>query len=146
MASPSALPALDNTQGALFVGVVLSTGLWGASCIQLYYYAERFPNDALHLKALVLLTWALDTAHQALITHTSYTYLVSHYAQPAYLDHVVKSLWAMVLLSGLTCVVVQLFLVWRIWRCEYLSFVAASCPFRYLFVSFYLRYFLSFAS
>lgn len=128
MASPPALPAVDNTQGALFVGVVLSTGLWGASCIQLYYYTERFPNDALHLKALVLLTWALDTAHQALITHTSYTYLVSHYAQPAYLDHVVKSLWAMVLLSGLTCVVVQLFLVWRIWRCECLSASLSLLP------------------
>ena len=106
--------------GALFVGVVLSTGLWGAGCVQLYYYAERFPRDDWYLKLLVAAVWALDTAHQALITHASYTYLVTHYADPAYLLHITKSLWAMVLLSGLICCLVQCFLVWRIWRCEFL--------------------------
>lgn len=40
----------------------------------------------------VFLVWALDTAHQGLITHTAYTYLITHYADAAFLGDIVPSL------------------------------------------------------
>ncbi|KLO12346.1 hypothetical protein SCHPADRAFT_905150 [Schizopora paradoxa] len=115
MSSPAALPALDNTMGALYVGVLLAMGLWGVSSLQMYYYFNRYSKDDYRLKLLVVLVWLLDTAHQALISHTAYSYLITNYANPVYLGHIVRSLVVMVQFSAFICLAVQLFLVQRVW-------------------------------
>jgi len=81
----------------------------------MYYYFNRYPKDDYRLKLLVVFVWLLDTVHQALISHTSYTYLVTNYANPAYLGHIVRSLVVMVQFSAFICLCVQLFLVQRVW-------------------------------
>ena len=50
----------------------------------------RYGDDQLYLKVLVAMILVFDTAHQALITHTAYTYLVTHFSQPPALLNMVK--------------------------------------------------------
>ncbi|KAI5116625.1 hypothetical protein M0805_009611 [Coniferiporia weirii] len=105
------LPALDNTMGALYLGVVL----WGVGSVQLYYYLSGFSSDPWRVKAHVLVVWAFDTVHQGLVTHACYIYLVTQYGNPAYLLVIVPTLEVMVLMSAIVCLLVQSFLVHRVW-------------------------------
>ncbi|KAJ6472687.1 hypothetical protein C8R47DRAFT_1324604 [Mycena vitilis] len=64
--------------------------------------------------AVVLL---VDTVHQALITHTIYTYLVTNFTSGLVeLNKLVWSLIVEVLFNGLTALLVQSFLAVRVWR------------------------------
>ncbi|TDL20087.1 hypothetical protein BD410DRAFT_805328 [Rickenella mellea] len=121
---------LDNTMGALLLAVVLAMSLWGAgdtarttgASKHSYVLLPSQPHPpsvlrtSAHTHNQVLLVWALDTTHQALITHTAYTYLVTWYGQPAQLAIIVPSLLWEVVFSALICFLVQSFLVMRIWR------------------------------
>jgi hypothetical protein len=44
----------------------------------------------MYLKIFVGLLWILDTAHQAVISHVMYTYLVTHFSQVEFLSVIVK--------------------------------------------------------
>ncbi|KLO10353.1 hypothetical protein SCHPADRAFT_525323 [Schizopora paradoxa] len=110
------VPALDNTMGCLFVGVMIAMGLWGAGSLQMYYYFNRYQKDPWTLKAFVVVVWLLDTAHQALISHSTYTYLITNYAKPAFLGVIETTLLVEVIFSALICLCVQSFLVLRVWR------------------------------
>jgi hypothetical protein len=55
-----------------------------------YVNVHSYRDDPFHLKALVAAVWVLDTTHQALICHTAYTYLVTHFSQLAFLGQMVK--------------------------------------------------------
>lgn len=112
----SATIALDNTMGVLFVGVLLGMSLWGAGCVQVYYYYNRYSKDELWMKCLVFLVWALDTTHQGMITHTAYTYLVTEYGNLSFLAIIVPTLLYEVIISALICILVQSFFVLRIWK------------------------------
>ncbi|KAJ6581064.1 hypothetical protein B0H19DRAFT_1113491 [Mycena capillaripes] len=57
-----------------------------------------------------------DTVHQALISHTVYTYLITNYNNGVELTQIVWSLLVEVLFNGLTALLVQSFLTVRIWR------------------------------
>ncbi|KAJ7230602.1 hypothetical protein GGX14DRAFT_486303, partial [Mycena pura] len=59
---------------------------------------------------------AFDTIHQALISHTLYTYLVTNYNNSVELTQIVWSLLVEVLFNGFTALLVQSFLTVRIWR------------------------------
>ncbi|KAH8109870.1 hypothetical protein DFH11DRAFT_1730779 [Phellopilus nigrolimitatus] len=115
MGSATALPALDNTMGALFLSVMLSMALWGVGCVQIYYYFNMYPEDKRWIKTLVIVVWVFDSVHQGLLTHSCYTYLITNYGNPLFLTHVVRSLLVMVLMSGVVCLLVQSFLVHRVW-------------------------------
>ncbi|KAH9943025.1 uncharacterized protein BXZ73DRAFT_97089 [Epithele typhae] len=107
---------LDATLGALFLGVFVSTILWGISCSQLYYYYNGYPNDRAYTKVMVLAVWASDTAHQALVTHTLYTYLITEYGNPTALSYITKTIVVEVLFNGITGFLVQTFFVVRVWK------------------------------
>ncbi|KAL5500837.1 hypothetical protein ACEPAH_9224 [Sanghuangporus vaninii] len=129
----TAISALDSTLGALYIGIVLAMSLWGVASLQVFYYFTRYPNDDWRLKTLVGIVWALDGIHQGMITHAGYVYFITQYGNVAYLSHVEASLEYMILMSvsepsqlrrygcssftkGITCLVVQSFLVYRVWK------------------------------
>ncbi|KAE9383489.1 hypothetical protein BT96DRAFT_1027191 [Gymnopus androsaceus JB14] len=127
------IPALDNTMGALLVGILFSSALWGISAAQTYIYFDTFYNqDTLRLKLLVVFIFGLDTAHQIMLCHLIYVYLVSNFGNPNYLALVVWSILVrhyilfirmntltpfkvMVILSAIIAATIQLFMCWRIW-------------------------------
>ncbi|KAL5512645.1 hypothetical protein ACEPAG_2911 [Sanghuangporus baumii] len=110
------VPALDNTLGVLYLGVTLAMALWGASCVQTYYYFNHYPDDALWLKALVAVVWTLDTVHQGLITHCVYKYLITEYGNLAFLDTIVETLLVEIYFEALVVLLVQAFFILRVWR------------------------------
>ncbi|KAJ7272622.1 hypothetical protein B0H12DRAFT_589170 [Mycena haematopus] len=106
---------LDKTLGVGFIGVVVAAGLHGVSCVQAWWYYTH-QNDRWPLKLLVGAVMTFDTVHQALISHTVYTYLITNYNNGAELGQIVWSLLVEVLFNGLTALLVQSFLTLRIWR------------------------------
>ncbi|KLO17951.1 hypothetical protein SCHPADRAFT_900136 [Schizopora paradoxa] len=119
----AALPKLDNTFGAMYLGVIIAMALWGASTIQAYYYYDTYPKDAWQLKLLVAVVWALDSAHQALITASVYRYLITNFFNPAHLNAIEATLRHMVILNVVIIAVVQGFFLFRVWRLSQKNYV-----------------------
>ncbi|KAI9460439.1 hypothetical protein HD554DRAFT_1587456 [Boletus coccyginus] len=118
--------ALDNTFGAFLIGVVVSAILYGFTCIQTWLYYIRYPSDPWHIKLLVVGVFVSDTLHQALITHTVYTYLVTDFGVFAALGDIVWSLIVEVLFNGITALLVQSFLAMRVYRLSNESWLATG--------------------
>ncbi|EJD05289.1 uncharacterized protein FOMMEDRAFT_27450 [Fomitiporia mediterranea MF3/22] len=106
------IPALDDTLGALYIGILL----WGVASLQLFYYFTRFPRDSWSTKVLVLVVWGLDTIHQGMISHAGYIYTIKQYGNISFVSHVELTLELMILISGINCLIVQIFLVNRVWK------------------------------
>jgi len=109
--------ALDNTLGSMLIGLVVAAMLNGVAIVQVYYYFTH-QSDPRHLKLLVGTVITLDTIHQALITHTVYTYTVTNFGNLAGFKSVVWSNSAGVVFNALIALLVQSFLTLRVWRCS----------------------------
>ncbi|GAW07567.1 hypothetical protein LENED_009570 [Lentinula edodes] len=60
--SPGEHQPLDNTMGAMLVGIIVSAVLYGISLVQTLFYFNRYRNDAWYLKSLVAITVLFDTS------------------------------------------------------------------------------------
>ncbi|VDC03995.1 unnamed protein product [Peniophora sp. CBMAI 1063] len=109
------LPPLDDTMGALYIGVLVSALLYGVSFLQTVYYFFSSRNDWIGLKFLVGVVSVLDTIHQGMITHAAYIYMITNFMNPSTLDTVVWTLIAETLINALLALCVQAFFVWRIY-------------------------------
>ncbi|KIJ20114.1 hypothetical protein PAXINDRAFT_166257 [Paxillus involutus ATCC 200175] len=116
--------SLDNTLGAFLIGVLISAILYGVTCAQTLYYYRRYPSDPWYIKLLVAAVLASDTVHQALITHSLYTYLVTDFGALQDLGLLVWSLIVEVLFNGFTALMVQCFLAMRVYRLSNKSLLA----------------------
>ncbi|KAF9468824.1 hypothetical protein BDZ94DRAFT_1152791, partial [Collybia nuda] len=84
------------------------------SCVQTWYYFNRYIKDVWYIKSLVGAVWVFDTIHQGLISHTVYHYVITNYGKPAMLNNMV---WYLeVLFNGFIGLLVQGFLALRVWR------------------------------
>ncbi|KAF8649291.1 hypothetical protein AX16_005895 [Volvariella volvacea WC 439] len=106
---------LGNTFGAALVGVIVAATLHGVSCVQAWYYYTH-QTDPWAVKLLVGAVMLFDSVHQALISHTVYTYLVTNFNDPTRLGTIVWSIIVEVLFNGFTALLVQSFLTMRVWR------------------------------
>ncbi|KAF8066978.1 hypothetical protein FPV67DRAFT_1221885 [Lyophyllum atratum] len=79
---PMALPAFDNTLGALLIGGLLSMVLWGVTCVQTFTFFTRKSRDRPTFKLMIAFLWVLDTFDSALNGHILYFYLVTNYLNP----------------------------------------------------------------
>ncbi|PPQ70985.1 hypothetical protein CVT24_009940 [Panaeolus cyanescens] len=57
---------------ALFIGTLVTWGLQGVLCVQVYNYHLAFPNDPLHMKALVYFSLCLELAQTFMVTSDGY--------------------------------------------------------------------------
>ncbi|KAF8152756.1 hypothetical protein K438DRAFT_1623089 [Mycena galopus ATCC 62051] len=80
---------LDNTLGAVFLGVVVSCILFGVSALQVFYYYHYYPGDTLLHKVSVGLLCVLDATHLSLSIASAYHYGVAGFGQRAGLDVIV---------------------------------------------------------
>ncbi|CAK5282484.1 unnamed protein product [Mycena citricolor] len=60
--SPPRLPAMDSTLGAMEVGGVVGTFLFGIETLQTFHYFRRFSQDPAYLKWTVALLWWVASA------------------------------------------------------------------------------------
>ncbi|KIM76349.1 hypothetical protein PILCRDRAFT_826333 [Piloderma croceum F 1598] len=117
---------LDNTMGVTLIGVIFAAALWGVSCVQVWFYFNNYPKDAWYIKLLVAAVLASDTTHQALISHTIYSYLITNFGNVVELGNIVWSLQVQVIFNALTAVMVQSFLTFRVWRLSNGSYILTS--------------------
>ncbi|KAJ3902885.1 hypothetical protein F5879DRAFT_962197 [Lentinula edodes] len=111
---------IDNTLGALFIGLILSAVLNGVTLSQTWFYfsaqQQREHSDALWLKATVVAVVILDFLHQLFTSHWMYDYCVTNFGNSAALDVLPWSYYGMAYPTGVVTVIVQSFYVWRVWK------------------------------
>ncbi|KAI9574187.1 hypothetical protein HD554DRAFT_5812 [Boletus coccyginus] len=114
-ANPSA--PLDGIvyYGPLYFATFISTGLYGITCMQTFFYYIHYPKDSLRMKTFVAALWALDTIHEALIVAGVYKYIMASLANPAAMMDGEPELVLQILLGTLVAVPTQGFFVYRIY-------------------------------
>lgn len=115
VSSTSQSPDLDGFLGAAFIGIHLSTALWGTGCIQASYYFKH-SRDAIWFKILISTVIVLSTAHQSLIISGLYSYTVVWYGHVEFLNTVPPTWAASNGVSAFVGLIVQLYFIWRVWR------------------------------
>ncbi|TFK69969.1 hypothetical protein BDN72DRAFT_839751, partial [Pluteus cervinus] len=116
------LPPFDGTFGSLFIGMNVSTVLYGVACAQTFLYAtsHRSKKDGWILKALVYTLLPLDTVHQFIMFTGMYRFLITDYLDPSRLGdthtgsgdfyiHIGGALGVFIV------VLVQMYYAWRLW-------------------------------
>lgn len=107
----------DNTYGATFVGMAVSSTLFGIVCSQTFTYFRRYPLDRPFYKILVALLWLVEGVDQAFIAHAAYYYTVSNWGNPVVL--IAPPVWTLVvqvLLGAAAGAVVKTCFAMRVWR------------------------------
>ncbi|ETW77017.1 hypothetical protein HETIRDRAFT_326628 [Heterobasidion irregulare TC 32-1] len=110
---PSLIP-LDDSLGATYIGVIVSTGIYGVTCLQVYlYYTQHCSNDGRFLKAFVAILTLLDTFHVVLLAHFMYIYTVANFGD--YRALVPLCFLIEFVIGDLLSVLVQIFFAYRIY-------------------------------
>ncbi|KAF7297963.1 hypothetical protein HMN09_01017200 [Mycena chlorophos] len=107
---------LNETLGALQIGVLLSYMLLGVTTMQVYIYVGRFPQDPRWLRAMVGIVWLMELVQGGLVGYALYLYTVLDYGDRLHiLQSAPPTLNAAFVLTALITTVVQLFFIHRIW-------------------------------
>ncbi|KAL9709437.1 hypothetical protein Ac2012v2_007172 [Leucoagaricus gongylophorus] len=107
---------LDNTFGAMMIGVVVSAVLHGVCLLQAFYYFQKYKKDGILLKGLVIVLVLFDATHLCFITHTVYHYTITNFHDEDKLKHVVWSVVMEALFTGFNGAFVQIFYTYRVWK------------------------------
>ncbi|EJD50439.1 hypothetical protein AURDEDRAFT_58227 [Auricularia subglabra TFB-10046 SS5] len=103
---PALIP-VDDTLGAAFVGHILSSAVFGVTCLQVYeYYTENCSGDSKLLRLFVAGIMALDLLHLFLVSHSMYFFLISNFGD---YERLVRIVWSIEIQVGvadlITCLV-----------------------------------------
>ncbi|KAJ7212142.1 hypothetical protein GGX14DRAFT_564624 [Mycena pura] len=129
------LPTFDGTLGSLFIGLNLTTVLYGVTIVQTFMYitSERTKKDSWALKGLVFLNFhpstlqlalsrnkVLDTGHQVSTSMGLYRFLITDYLNPLQLSNTKLSgganyIHTEAIFGTLMTLLVQLFYAWRVY-------------------------------
>ncbi|KAK0460278.1 uncharacterized protein EV420DRAFT_1536014 [Desarmillaria tabescens] len=115
MSTTMALPALDNTMGALLIGTIIAASIWGSSVLHTYEYYSDYPNDHIGMKCVVAIVSLLDTSHQIFITHALYIYLIKGFANPLILTKLLWTFLIQLVITACQGLVCQGFFTWRVY-------------------------------
>ncbi|KAL1949727.1 hypothetical protein VTO73DRAFT_8608 [Trametes versicolor] len=115
---------VGGTIGVAFLGVAISSAIYGITCIQTfqYYRSPRGSTDTPFLKIIVLILWMLDSTHQALIVQILYHYLVLNYANALALLRTTE-----IIVNAVIACIVETFFVMRIWKLSRNPWVSGAC-------------------
>ncbi|KAJ7934268.1 hypothetical protein B0H13DRAFT_2650226 [Mycena leptocephala] len=106
----------ESSNGALLIGVLVSTFFQGILSAQAYIYYESFPEDPLSLKALVRFVWTLDFVHLVLISQAMYYYLVTNWGNVAALGLTTIELDLHLVFLSVATFTCQAYFLHRVWR------------------------------
>ncbi|TFK40699.1 hypothetical protein BDQ12DRAFT_464061 [Crucibulum laeve] len=106
----------DTNLGALLIGVLFNTFLYGIVTLQYALYHNAKFNDPLWIRATVLVLFFLDTFHSASVIYLIWVYAIENYTNPLILF---TSIWPYpftVVVTAITAYMTQLFLAYRMFR------------------------------
>ncbi|KAJ7059116.1 hypothetical protein C8F01DRAFT_273810 [Mycena amicta] len=108
-------PTMDETYGAMYIGVLFATFFQGLLTVQGYTYYTNFPDDSRWLKGLVASVWMLDATHLVLIAQATYHYLVTSWGNQASLLVATLPLDLHMVFVSVPSLLCQVFFLYRIW-------------------------------
>ncbi|KAJ6564716.1 hypothetical protein B0H19DRAFT_1259133 [Mycena capillaripes] len=108
------MSSLDSTLGALELGGVLGTLLFGITSVQTFYYYRDYPRDALLLRTVVGVIWIFEFVHTVLVWHGIYSMTVTFYGQPQHLANPPPTLASTLVSETVIVAVVQIYFINRI--------------------------------
>ncbi|KAJ7921752.1 hypothetical protein B0H13DRAFT_2655885 [Mycena leptocephala] len=106
----------ESSNGALLIGVLVSTFFQGILSVQAYIYYGSFPEDPLSLKVLVRFVWTLDFVHLVLISQAMYYYLVTNWGNVAALGLTTIELDLHLVFLSVATFTCQAYFLHRVWR------------------------------
>ncbi|KAI0739494.1 hypothetical protein C8Q80DRAFT_1274554 [Daedaleopsis nitida] len=106
---------LNETVGALLLGVLVTAVGFGITTMQTYLYMSRFPKDPWLIRWTVWSLLALDTIHVMLSWHMVYYYLIINYDNRPALGDSVWSFNITVVLTAFITVIVHCFYARRVY-------------------------------
>ncbi|EIW57859.1 uncharacterized protein TRAVEDRAFT_65494 [Trametes versicolor FP-101664 SS1] len=117
------------TIGVAYIGVAISSALYGVTCIQTfqYYRTPRGRIDTRLLRLMVIVLWLLDSTHQALIVHVMYYYLIQNYLNARALLDTVWSIPTEIIVNGFIACIVEMFFIMRIWKLSKNPLITGAC-------------------
>ncbi|KAK0436290.1 hypothetical protein EV421DRAFT_1833008 [Armillaria borealis] len=118
---------LDNTVGAFEIAVTIASLLFGVLCVQVWKYSNDYQRDPWYMKALVAIVFVGNLFHQLCLSHSLYSYTVTHWGDIDVLVSIPWSFLGLVTASGFVAFVVQSFYVYRIWRLSNGNYLL-TCP------------------
>ncbi|KAI0794838.1 hypothetical protein C8Q75DRAFT_730701 [Abortiporus biennis] len=98
--STIAIPKLDDTMGAAFIGMVI---------------CSMYKSDSRTMRVLVFILWLLDTLQLILVAHMVYYYVVTNYFNPKALVQIVWSFPAETIVTTTGDCIIRGILIYRIW-------------------------------
>ncbi|KAI1798239.1 hypothetical protein LXA43DRAFT_1088364 [Ganoderma leucocontextum] len=107
---------LDDTLGAVFLGTIATSCLYGITVVQTYIYYKRNASDPAYLQALVFLLWVLDSLHLALIVHAVYFYAVTNFSNILNLLVPTWSILSQIIVTGVSDLAVRGVFCHRVWK------------------------------
>lgn len=133
--SENTIPPLDGTLGAVEIGLVVSTLLFGVETLQTFHYYRHFRGDFSALKTLVAVVWWLEIGHSICGWHSLYSMTVTFYGQPQHILDPPISLAVLPVFSSVLITLVQGFFCMRIgrlsgsWSLARMCFLFSTIPF-----------------
>lgn len=113
---PTLIP-LDDLLGVEFIGVILSTVVYGITCLQVYlYYTCHCGGDGLFTRLYVGAVWLIDSLHVALLVTAYYWYTVTNFGDYTVLAADTWSLAVSVTIGELLSGLVQCFFAMRVYK------------------------------
>ncbi|KXN83504.1 hypothetical protein AN958_01362 [Leucoagaricus sp. SymC.cos] len=116
---------LEPTVGAFFLGAITSVGLTGVTTLQSWLYFQKYPQDSISFKLLVLFARIFDEAggleifRSAISIHGGYYYSVKHWGNPRALQIPIWSMKLMIMLTNVIELVVHGFFIHKVWQTTY---------------------------
>jgi len=116
-AAPPVLPAVNvSDYGIQLIGVVISSILFGISCLQTFLYYMGRPKDPILLKVLPAWLMFLQLARLILLVVVVYKILVTDFNHPERLATIPSEAYCANIIVGILAFSAQLFYIWRIWK------------------------------
>ncbi|KAF5328478.1 hypothetical protein D9758_018601 [Tetrapyrgos nigripes] len=113
--SSDATPILGPTLGALEIGVLFSTLLYGTVFVQtINYFQAQFTDDHTSIKFMVAFVWVFETIHTSLLWACLYDKTVNGFGVLETLDEVNWTIGVSIPVSNLIVTLVQGFFAYRV--------------------------------
>ncbi|KAL5532457.1 hypothetical protein ACEPAF_6027 [Sanghuangporus sanghuang] len=120
----------DDSLGAVLIGLIFASILFGIANVQSLIYYQNPANDPKYMKWTVMVLWLLDAFHLALVSHAIYGYLVTDFGSPTAVTKISWSLCVLVFVTILSDSTIALFYVYRVWIMSGMAFGIKAFAFK----------------
>lgn len=100
----------------IFIGHMVGLVLLGFSLMQTWMVLNTHQRDSWRMKLLVSILIVADVAQSVCGCHAVNAWLVSHYAQPTYLNHMLPGFLGATEAGAIVAFICQMFFAWRVHR------------------------------